>query len=534
MALPAHGALRLHGPEYLRGALASLYVRRQYRPLWNVSGVATEQARTAVALLTRAEKYGLQPEDYEATPLSEALQRLQAHPPTQAAQPDAVQAWGAFDVSLSTALLAFVADLHGGRIDPHAAGYELPRIQDGFDVPGFVAQLSTSADAAALLGRAEPAFIHYELLKGALQRYRALAAVPGLTQLPALPTRVVQPGADYAGATALRRLLFAIACLPASALTDKPVLDAPLVAALRRFQALHGLPVDGRLGPLTYAALITPMSWRVRQIELTLERWRWVPRLTGRTLIVNIPEFRLFAFQSEQDSESGMLRMDVIVGTQYRRTPIFAATMRTVIFRPYWDVPHSIAVHEILPKLARDARYLDAQHLELVKGQTDASPIVPASPENLRLLALGRLRLRQRPGTDNALGLVKFLLPNVHDVYLHDTPEGILFGQARRTFSHGCIRVADPVALAVYALEGTRGDWNAARVQAAMHAQATQRVSLAVPVNVLILYGTAVASEDGTVHFSDDVYALDRTLQTLLDLPMPVSSRDMPPPASAD
>lgn len=518
---PAHAALRLHDYAKMRPALETLYVRRGYRPLWNANGVPTGQAQAAIALLRRAEDFGLQPEDYQATGLSQTLQWLQQHPPSPSTQAAAAQAWAAFDVSLSSGLLGFVADLHSGRIDPQVAGFELPPTQTSFDAADFVAELAVTADPAVLVGQAEPPFIHYRLLKSALKRYRALAALPQLTALPDLPTPVVEPGSAYAGAPALRRLLIALGCLPAAAMSAEPRLDPASVEALRQFQWLHGLATDGRLGLRTYAALTTPISSRVRQIELTLERWRWLPALGGRTIIVNIPEFRLFAFASAEDREQGMLRMDVIVGSQFpgKRTPIFAAQLRTVIFRPYWDVPHSIVVHEILPKLAHEPRYLDTQHLELVSGQTDASPVVPPSAANLRLLALGRLRLRQRPGADNALGLVKFQLPNVHDVYLHDTPEGRLFGQARRTFSHGCIRVGDPAALGVYALQGAAGNWDREHVEAAMHGDATLRVPLAKPVQVLILYGTAVASEDGTVHFFDDVYGHDRTLQTLLDLP---------------
>lgn len=521
--LPVHAALRLHDFGHMRPAIAALYARRQYRPLWSVAGSPSAQALTAVALLARAEQFGLQPQDYQATALSETLQWLQQHPPTASTLAQAQQSWAAFDVSLSGSLLAFAADLHFGRIDPRVVGFELPRGADDFDATGFVAAWAAGEDSAALLARAEPPFIHYRLLQQALPRYRALASIRGLTELPALPGRSVQPGARYAGAPALRRLLIALGCLPASAMSEEPWLDPVLVTGLRQYQWLHGLAIDGRLGQRTYEALTTPMSFRARQIELTLERWRWLPAFSGRTLIVNIPEFRLFAFQTAADSERGMLRMDVIVGAQYprKRTPIFEAQMRSVIFRPYWDVPRSIVVREILPKLARDPRYLESQHLELVQGQSDASPVVPPSAQNLRRLALGQLRLRQRPGADNALGLVKFLLPNAHDVYLHDTPEGRLFGQARRTFSHGCIRVGDPVDLAVYALQGSPGSWDAARVRAAMQGTATQRVELASPVQVLILYGTAVASEDGTVHFFDDVYGHDRTLQRLLDLPAP-------------
>lgn len=544
-ALPVapHAALRIHDRQRMASALAQLYRQRDYRPLWTNAGLPTRQAQELTALLANAGDFGLQPQDYEASTLVGRLSRLQpdalgsgrpatpagsesaALPASSVATLSQVPEWAAFDVALSDSLLRFVADVHAGRIDPRNVGFDLQPPRDRFQPADFVATLATSARAAPLMAQAEPQFIHYRLLKQALQQYRALATHPELTELPHLPRSVLRLGDTYDGAPALRRLLGALGCLPATAPSTQTQLDPALVGALRQFQWLHGLAVDGQLGPRTYAELTIPLAWRVRQIELTLERWRWLPAMTGPTLIVNIPQFRLFAFDDAQDSELGMLRMDVIVGAEYPRkqTPVFAGDMRTVIFRPYWDIPRSILTHEILPRLSHDPHYLDREHMELVRGPSDSSPVQPATSGNLKLLALGQLRLRQRPGGDNALGLVKFLFPNTHDVYLHDTPEGRLFTQAQRTFSHGCIRVSDPVALAVYALRGTAGGWDAARVSAAMHATVTQRVTLARPVHVLIVYGTAVASEDGTVHFFDDIYGHDRTLNALLDLPAPAT-----------
>jgi murein L,D-transpeptidase YcbB/YkuD len=203
-------------------------------------------------------------------------------------------------------------------------------------------------------------------------------------------------------------------------------------------------------------------------------------------------------------------------------TPIFTSEMKAVLFRPYWDVPSSIARAEILPLLRKNPRYLDRENLELVTSSAPAIPLA-VTPENLQGLAAGKLRLRQRPGPDNALGLIKFVLPNAYSVYLHSTPAQRLFDEPRRAFSHGCIRVSDPVALAVEVLRDTPGNWTAEKVRAAMTGNSTFQVDLAQPVHVLILYGTAVATEDGAVHFFDDIYGDDRMLETLLGL-KPVTS----------
>jgi murein L,D-transpeptidase YcbB/YkuD len=210
----------------------------------------------------------------------------------------------------------------------------------------------------------------------------------------------------------------------------------------------------------------------------------------------------------------------VIVGRTYpqTQTPVFEGDMRYVILRPYWDVPYNITQHEMLPKIRANPGYLTAQHLEIASGPDDSSPAVAPTPENLAALAAGKLRLRQQPGEDNALGLAKFIFPNNYNVYLHSTPAHGLFKESVRAFSHGCIRVSDPLGLAVLVLKDAPGDWTREKIQAAMNGTTTVRVNLARPINVLILYGTALATEAGPVMFFDDIYGYDRKLERQLGL----------------
>lgn len=529
-------------------ALGAFYARRDFVPLWIRSGQPTAQALSALQVLCDADEYGLVPEDYGCDMLTRMVQSLRQREELLADGrgsnarkissllngSDASRApcadWTCFELQLSGALFAFLGDVHAGRIDPHQAGFELAA-RPTLDRAAVLTQLAGSSDPGSVVSTVEPQYIHYRLLKQALQRYRMLARQAGLTALPPLPKPRLTLGDRYEGTPALRRLLNAIGCMDRVDAPDPLRIDAAVVEALKQFQGQHALLVDGVLGSRTYRALTVPLSQRVREIELTLERWRWLPPLQYPTVLVNIPQFRLFAFNSPQDREQGMLRMDVIVGGEYggKQTPVFSADMTAIVFRPYWDVPRSIVLREILPEVAHNPHYLQAQHLELVRGETDASPVVPATPENLRALAQGHLRLRQRPGLDNALGLVKFLLPNTHDVYLHDTPAIQLFQRAQRTFSHGCIRVSDPVALAHYALANNDGDWTDAKIVSLMHASNTLRVPLARSVHVMILYGTAVASEDGQVRFFDDIYRQDRRLEVLLGLPLLSSDRTVLP-----
>lgn len=372
-------------------------------------------------------------------------------------------------------------------------------------------QLAPGIAAAAAPGTSPQSMPHFVLLEQALPRYRELAARPALTQLPALPRRSLKQGDSWAGLAALRTLLTALGDLPPADGAQPPAatLDASLVEALQRFQERHGLEADGVLGAATWRALTTPLARRVRQIERTLARWRELPpNPHSRAIFVNIPRFRLYATSGMTGSEADMLRIDVVVGRTMRdlRTPTFTADMTHLIFRPYWEVPRSIAHNEILPAAREDAGYLARNHYELVDA---AGRIVAATPESLAQIAAGALRVRQQPGPDNALGSVKFMLPNEYNVYLHDTPARALFTRTRRAFSHGCIRVADPFALARFVLQEDAG-WTPGRIAAAMQGDRPMQVDLAEPIRVYIVYGTAIAREDGSVLFLEDLYGLER------------------------
>jgi murein L,D-transpeptidase YcbB/YkuD len=368
----------------------------------------------------------------------------------------------------------------------------------------FVGQADSAGDAAP------GAMRHYALLEQALPKYRQLAREPQLTELPALPGRSVRAGEPYAGAGELRKLLQAVGDMPAQeAGNEELTLDAPLVAALKRFQERHGLEQDGTLGTETWRALTTPMAARVRQIEVTLARWRSLPpNPHQRAIFINVPRFRLYAMNSGDDRESAMLQMDTVVGrnVKHLRTPVFHADLTHIVFRPYWDVPLNIAVNEILPAARKDPAYFEREDYELVNS---SGSVVPFSRRKLKEVASGSLRIRQRPGVQNALGKVKFMMPNPYDVYLHDTPEQHLFERTARAFSHGCIRLAQPAAMAEWLLENDP-EWNAERIASAMNGAKPVQVNLAVPVRVYIVYATAIAREDGTVLFLSDVYGIDR------------------------
>jgi murein L,D-transpeptidase YcbB/YkuD len=530
LVAPAHaeapGAPDRDLPQGL-DTLHALYERRGFEPIWFRSGKPTPQAQRLLQSLRDAGAYGLDPADYEAQWIEAERQALLAARGAQEVR------WTSLDFRLSGAALRFVAQLRHGRVDARVSGFELPAPRAGMDPVEVVNRLAEAADPDAVLASVEPDFRQYRLLKAALARYSRLALDESLTALPAFTGRSVRRGERYAGAGVLRRLLAALGDLEPQAdpAAHGDTLDDALSTALRRFQDRHGFESDGVLGRRTFAALTVPLARRARQIELAMERLRWLPAFVSPPIVVNVPEFRLFAPRALGEREPDMLRMDVIVGQNLpeTQTPVFLADMKYVVFRPYWDVPESILQRELLQEILRDPAYLERNHYELVRGQRDGSPVVPPTAENLRALQSGALRLRQRPGELNALGAIKFAMPNHHSVYLHATPARRLFREPSRAFSHGCIRVADPVALAEHALRDTEGDWTAEKIRLAMNGEPNQRVQLARPIPVLILYVTARATESGQVRFFEDIYGHDEKLDALLrDSARAASSRPGP------
>lgn len=294
------------------------------------------------------------------------------------------------------------------------------------------------------------------------------------------------------------------------------MIDAELVQGLKHFQGRHGLLVDGVLGARTFAALNVPMQPRARQIELSMERWRWLGVLPRPDIVVNIPHFMLYALPRPDRPGDELLEIPVIVGRARHRTPIFTASIEEVVFNPYWDVPSSIVRNELLPKIRKSTSYLERNHFEIVRGAGDDAQVQSPTAPAIDDLAAGQFRLRQRPGPDNALGPVKFVMPNRYSIRLHGTSEPNLFVAAQRAFSHGCIRVSDPAAIAEYVLANAPGDWNAETVEAALCGTKPRRIALDVPVRMIVLYATATATVSRGVMFASDLYGHDARLEKLL------------------
>jgi L,D-transpeptidase YcbB len=496
-------------PDY-RQHVQALYEAVSYIPVWVRDGQPTPQAQAVITAFGVSRLKGLNPEEYDAERWPSRLNALKSAPG------DATTV-AHFDAALTVSAMRYISDLHIGRVNPKHFKFGIDVAQKTYDLPQFLLQkLLPATNVPEVLNAVEPPYYGYQRTEAALQNYLALADQDHSAPLPEVQ-KTLAPGDLYAGAEALAQRLELVGDLPKGPVGDlKPgIYEDPLVDGVKHFQSRHGINPDGRLGKDTLRQLNTPLSVRIQQLDDALERWRWLPvDFPTLPVAVNIPEFVLRVFSPNRRIA---LRMNVVVGKAVRNeTPVFAKDMKYIVFRPYWNVPYSITRGEIIPALTKDSGYLARKNFEITdqSGRIITSSAVGA--DVLAQLRSGNLLVRQRPGPMNSLGLVKFMFPNEHNVYLHSTPAQSLFSQSRRDFSHGCIRVEKPAELAAWLLQG-QPKWTLDAVKAAMQSGPdNQQVNLDKPVPVVIIYLTAVVEENGEVYFFDDIYAHDRSLNDVL------------------
>jgi murein L,D-transpeptidase YcbB/YkuD len=500
-----HPWLRRPSFPHEQNGMQWLYAPRAYAALWLDGARLGAQAAPAIAALADARGKGLDPLDYDA-PMLDEMRRLLA-----AGAPASAQELALFDTALSVALLRFLSDLHLGRLSPPNVEFGRDVEPERHEVADLILDAVREGRVAEAVREAEPGFHSYRRLLNALHLYQALASDPGVS--PVVLERKLAPGDEFADAAKLARWLGALGDLPPGVVPAEARYDEVLAGAVARFQRRHGLEPDGVIGAETARALAVPPAVRLRQIELALERYRWLPDVAEqRFVFVNVPAFELTAFDRMDPAEGPALSMRVVAGRAGRTpTPVLAAAMKTVVFGPYWNVPRSIVENEILPKLERDIGYLAAEQMEIVADGV----VLPETAESVAQLAGGGARLRQRPGVKNALGRVKFLFPNPQDVYLHDTPSQTLFRKARRDFSHGCVRIEQPEALARWVLSDLP-EWSPERIEAALADPHETRVAVRSPILVLLFYATVQARSDGSISFYEDLYGHDAELERTL------------------
>lgn len=492
--------------------LRALYLAETDRLLWFEGETPLPGLADVLTVLAAAAERGLEPDDYDPAYLSDQWAVQQAG--TLSAPDRAL-----FDLAVSVAVARMLTAVHAGRVDPAVMhwGYDIsPR---RVDIVGTVNAVRQGRPLGATLDSLEPPFAHYARAKRTLADYRARAAAGEPDPVPELPggRGPLRPGDSWDGVPVLVARLKVLGDLPATFApgADPTVYAEPIAAAVRQFQDRHVLDVDGVIGPATRRALNVTLEERVRQIELALERERWLPTLSDRpNVFVNVSIFRLWATDPASGDEP--LRMRVIVGQSLNhQTPLFVEQMEYVVLRPYWNPPRGITVRELVPRERREPGYFERQNLEIVASGSETAQALPPTEENLAAVVAGRLYLRQRPGPNNSLGLAKFIFPNDDNVYMHGTPAQELFSRTRRDFSHGCIRLEDPARFAEWVLRN-QSEWTRERIDAAMQGTRPTQVNLPEPLTVVLFYNTVHVNSEGVVFFAEDIYGHDEALDAAL------------------
>jgi L,D-transpeptidase YcbB len=479
-------------------ALQAYYQTYGGELLWLGSG----RASAFISRLKNAEADGLDPNDYP----SKQLATLSAGGPSTDKRGFAI-----IELYFSAAFLEYASDLKVGRFLPS-------KIDPSFFIEGrAIDQLSAlksleRADSIdQFFDESQPPGRNYAALRIALAKHRAIAAKGGWSAVPLGDP--IRPGTTDPRVPAIRaRLSLTEGASTKVTAAEAQVHDNALVEAVKRFQASQGLDVDGVIGSTTIVAMNVPVQERINSIILAMERLRWMPEDLGQQyLIVNIAGFELRRINAGEVEE----RMAVVVGKPYHRTPVFSDRIRFLEFNPYWNVPPDIAVKEELPTLRSNAAGRAAQGFEAIRGDQ----VIDVRSVDWASVGAGRFpyQLRQRPGTNNALGRVKFMFPNPHNVYLHDSPAHSLFGRSVRAFSHGCIRLSKPLELAEQVLRvGAVKGWTKERIDAVVASAKTTVVNLREPLPVHITYLTAWV-DDGVANFRQDIYGHDAKLLAALE-----------------
>ncbi|WP_260703218.1 L,D-transpeptidase family protein [Edaphobacter flagellatus] len=508
----------------------TFYEDRNYEIAWTRDGRPTAAAKGFIVAFAAADLKGLNPEDYDGTRWMASVASLNGKP-----SEDTV---AQFDVAMTVCVMRFISDLRIGRVNPQHFNFDINVAQKKYNLAEFVSDNAVDVtDVPKLLRAVEPDSDLYRRTERALALYIDLEKKQldqNADPLPAV-AKTLSPGDAYTAAPELAERLALEHDLDAD--TDDAgelqpkVYTQRLSDAVKNYQQRHGLTDDGKLTQQTVDSLNVPMSDRVRQLDYTLERFRWLPEpYVNPRLMVNLPEFVLRGYTPEHTLD---FTMRVVVGQVMgeHQTPVFAHMMKYIIFRPYWNVPVDIARKELVPHMTVTKGYLESKNYEVVnsKGQ-----LVPNY--TVKQVEQGGLMVREKPGPKNSLGLVKFMFPNQYDVYLHSTPAVGLFSRTRRDFSHGCVRVQKPEELAAWLLDGQKDkdgeDWDIDKVHEAMtEGDDNHQVNLKTPVPIVIFYMTAEVEEDGTVHFFNDIYGYDAAMQKVLEKgpPYPVKPEPVVP-----
>ena len=489
--------------------VAELYKSNGYSLVWVQNGRVRSQGLAVIELLQNADAKGLDPEDYDGPRWPGRLANLNRKPSEQ----DLVS----FDTALTVSVMRYIRAIHCGRVNPKEFKFQLDMEGKQLPLAEFIqTHILNTGDPAAEIEKLEPPFLGYRKLLALLPVYEGYAKQDDGQKLPPV-TKTVRPGQTYAGLARLGRFLEVIGDIPRGVQLDPnaTIYEGALVEGVKHYQERHGETPTGNLDARTINELNTPPAVRIRQIKLTLERWRWLPHSFSQPpVVVNLPEYRARAMNLDG---TVAFYKNVIIGKAYgHKSPVFENEIQYVVFRPYWEVTPSIQRNEIVPHLEKDPNYIAKHHFEVVTSKGEVVTDNQVSPEVLEGIRSLHLMVRQKPGETNSLGLVKIIFPNPENVYLHGTDAPELFTQDVRDFSHGCIRVEKPADLVAWVLRNNPG-WDVERVRATMNGEINNlQVNLVTRIPVLIVYGTATVNEENQIRFFDDIYGYDADLEKAL------------------
>lgn len=481
------GPYRIAAPQFIQ----RFYKARDYRPAWENDA----NVLVLTAAIAGAPSDGLLVSDFHPGAVG-LLDRDASVTLTPAER----------DIVLTDAFVRLLYQLHYGKVSPQQLdkNWNLRRKATNQSAEVLISKALDAGQVAAFVAGARPQGIHYKIMRDALSVYRSYAQRGGWPTLAEGP--VLKPGAQDVRIPVLRQRLTITGELTSPSIGAEDIYDAPLVEAVKAFQLRHGLDVDGILGAASIRALNVSASDRVEQIRVNMERARWFAEpLKGLRdlVIVNTAGFYLLTILNGEF----VWWTDVITGKPYHKTPQFTDSIKYIEFNPTWTIPGGILRNEVLPKLKNNASYLVEKGYDLINanGQKVNSSSIDWGAMSARSFPY---RVVQPPGPKNALGLVKFMFPNKHNVYLHDTPHRTLFSKAGRAFSHGCVRVNDPMKFAEVLLNNRNGSTRT-KIDSIVESKKLTRVKLSKPIKVAILYWTVDPVWEGGIRFYDDVYKRD-------------------------
>jgi L,D-transpeptidase YcbB len=479
--------------------LAVIYKKTGSVPLWVTETGPASRAAIILDFLKRSEEEGLNPQKY---PIGEITDLWTATTPA---------AFARLDTLLTYNLVRYIHDISYGQIQPLSADKTVFADvgEISFDVVAAVKHALDAPDLAAYLVSLAPAHKHYQGLKEALKVYRLIAASGGWKQIP--PGNTLRPGETNDHLQLIYKRMLAPG-IPAPPPPENKVYGPELQKAVARFQQLNGIEPDGVIGPQTFAAMNVPASRLVEQIIVNMARWRWQAHFLGKKyVLINIASYNLTAFKDDEM----VLNFPVIIGQLQHQTPVFSDSIKYIEMNPYWNITPSIARDEELPNLRKNSRYLTNRHVRLFSSWDGDATELDSTTLDWQQISPSRMagfKLRQDPGPWNALGRIKFVFPNKYSIYMHDTPSRNLFSRTKRSFSHGCIRLSNPMALALFALEDQGKDWTSEKLQSIFDSGKRMVIHLNHPLPIHITYQTSWVDKDGQIHFNRDIYSRDEKL----------------------